>query len=158
MLYTPARRAQPLALATNLRPFHSTRVIRDWHQRLDPQTGEYFYYNIFTKERRSTPPEEGYLPYNAPRESKLLRFLRTDTTSERTGEMPGLKYWLTFAGVGGLFLLWDYYNPPGQSAKEVQRRFMASEEKTKLELDEARARALKDRLRRESEAGAGKTA
>ena len=67
--------AQTLPTRTQLqvsRGFHASRALRDWHQKYDPKTGEFYYYNIFTEETTKIQPNE-YLPYDAKQESPLMK-------------------------------------------------------------------------------------
>ncbi len=60
--------------AQPVRMMKMTRVLRDWHEKRDPKTGEFYYYNIFTEEITKTRPRE-YLAWDTPKESPMMRYI-----------------------------------------------------------------------------------
>ena len=50
--------------------FRHSKIVRDWHQHLDHQTGKFYYINIFSGEKTDQKPKE-YLPYDAVQDESL---------------------------------------------------------------------------------------
>lgn len=76
MVRSPPAPTSSIAL---VRSFKTTPFPRDWHQKRDPKTGGFYYYNIFTEEITKKKPDE-YLPWNTPQESGLMRLVMRNFT------------------------------------------------------------------------------
>lgn len=130
------------------RHFRASPVPRDWHQKRDPRTGEFYYYNIFSEEVSKVQPRE-YLPWDAPQESPLMRFFRTDTFADRKGRGPSIYYWAMFGGIIGCLMLWDYMHPPGETEEQKRLRLLTADDKAVAAETQRRLQEVRLKLRSE---------